>query len=155
MRCAGGGWVIEPHSNWGTGLMRGASHLGALVVVAACQPLAASLPTASQPPPVVPTAPSALSSEPGQTGTLLALPAPEEPTNSAAAEMVFVPPGSFWMGCAAKDRQCNPDEKPLHLVTLDAFYIDKTEVTVGAYRRCVSENVCHVALRLAAGPNSA
>src|SRR5690349_12731620 len=39
--------------------------------------------------------------------------------------MVWVPGGSFSMG--AEDGQ--PDEKPIHQVTVDGFWMDKTEVT--------------------------
>jgi sulfatase modifying factor 1 len=40
-------------------------------------------------------------------------------------DMVWIPPGTFWMG--AEDGQA--DEKPLHQITLDGFWMDKTEVT--------------------------
>ena len=63
--------------------------------------------------------------------------------------MVLVPAGSFWMGCTPDDRFCrwelqllNDNEKPAHQVTLDAFYIDRTEVTVADYRRCVAAGRC-------------
>ena len=45
-------------------------------------------------------------------------------------EMVLVPAGEFWMGGDDGD----PDEKPRHRVVLDAFYIDKYEVTNAHYR---------------------
>ncbi|MBI4699622.1 MAG: SUMF1/EgtB/PvdO family nonheme iron enzyme [Deltaproteobacteria bacterium] len=66
-------------------------------------------------------------------------PAPEPPS---AESMVLVPAGDFWMGCAPADPSCDDDEKPRHEVYLDAFYIDKTEVTVAAYRACVSAGGC-------------
>lgn len=57
--------------------------------------------------------------------------------------MVEVPAGEFLMGCNSSiDNQCYPDEKPQHKVYLDAFYIDKTEVTVGDYKKCVDAGVC-------------
>jgi len=57
--------------------------------------------------------------------------------------MAFVDAGSFWMGCnATVDSQCSDDEKPYHEVTLSAFYIDKTEVTVGMYAECVEAGFC-------------
>jgi formylglycine-generating enzyme required for sulfatase activity len=40
-------------------------------------------------------------------------------------DMVWIPPGTFWMG--AEDGQA--DEKPVHQVTLDGFWMDKTEVS--------------------------
>ena len=57
--------------------------------------------------------------------------------------MVEVPAGPFWMGCTNRDRRCERDEKPGREVTLSAFRIDKTEVTVGQYRACVDAGVCN------------
>ncbi len=57
--------------------------------------------------------------------------------------MCLIPAGSFWMGCnEAVDSQCSDDEKPYHEVTLSAYYIDKTEVTQGEYKKCVDAGVC-------------
>jgi formylglycine-generating enzyme required for sulfatase activity len=47
----------------------------------------------------------------------------------------WIPPGTFSMGCAQEDSDCDPDEKPAHAVTLTkGFQIGQTPVTVGAYR---------------------
>ena len=62
-------------------------------------------------------------------------------------DMALVPAGDFWMGryrlwlideigWMTRDRL---DDRPLHLVYLDAFYIDRYEVTNGAYALFVSE----------------
>ncbi|MBI5082216.1 MAG: SUMF1/EgtB/PvdO family nonheme iron enzyme, partial [Chloroflexi bacterium] len=51
---------------------------------------------------------------------------------------VYVPAGSFTMG---NDSGSN-DEKPAHTVTLDAFWIDKFEVTNAMYALCVKSGVC-------------
>src|ERR1041385_582435 len=40
-------------------------------------------------------------------------------------DMAWIPGGTFWMG--AEDSQS--DEKPVHQVTVDGFWMDKTEVT--------------------------
>ncbi len=56
--------------------------------------------------------------------------------------MVSVPAGEFWMGCHATDSACRDDEKPGRMVYLDAFKIDKTEVTVNAYKACVKAGAC-------------
>jgi formylglycine-generating enzyme required for sulfatase activity len=56
--------------------------------------------------------------------------------------MVDVPAGSFWMGCAQRDPSCREDEKPRHKVTLDAFQIDRLEVTVEQYRTCLHVGAC-------------
>ncbi len=59
------------------------------------------------------------------------------------ATMVAVPAGVFWMGCApGAEDPCNRDEQPVHEVTLSSFAIDRTEVTVGAYRKCMEAGVC-------------
>jgi formylglycine-generating enzyme required for sulfatase activity/Flp pilus assembly protein TadD len=49
---------------------------------------------------------------------------------------VWIPPGSFIMGCSPGDTECLPDEKPAHQVAITkGFWIGQTEVTVGAYKR--------------------
>ncbi len=47
--------------------------------------------------------------------------------------MVLIPAGEFQMGSNTGER----DEKPVHTVYLNAFYIDVHEVTVGEYKRFV------------------
>jgi len=57
-------------------------------------------------------------------------------------DMVAVPPGWFWMGCNQdRDNQCFAGETGRR-VYVDGFSIDKTEVTVAAYRRCVKAGAC-------------
>ncbi len=56
---------------------------------------------------------------------------------------LYVPAGDFWMGCNAEvDSYCSAKEKPQHLVSLDAFAIQKTEVTVAQYKSCVEAGAC-------------
>ncbi len=52
---------------------------------------------------------------------------PEDPRE---APMVLVPAGEFTMGSTMGD-----DEKPVHRLYLNAFYMDKYEVTVGQYAK--------------------
>lgn len=71
----------------------------------------------------------------------------EEAKHKAEAEarkkMVAIPAGDFFMGCnETEDKQCDGDEKPGRTVYLDAFSIDKYEVTVADYRRCVEGGRC-------------
>ena len=48
---------------------------------------------------------------------------------------VFVPAGSFVMGCSPGDSSCDADEQPPHLVRVrTGFWIGRTEITVGQYR---------------------
>jgi formylglycine-generating enzyme required for sulfatase activity/Tol biopolymer transport system component len=72
--------------------------------------------------------------------------------------MVYVPGGTFPMGSDDEDVEyalqlCNEysgdlqrawleDEQPMHDVTLDAFWIDQTEVTNAQYALCVADGGC-------------
>jgi len=48
---------------------------------------------------------------------------------------VWIPPGSFMMGCSPGDTECSSEEKPSHQVTISkGFWLGQTEVTVAAYR---------------------
>ncbi len=51
---------------------------------------------------------------------------------------VYVPAGEFEMG----SDQGEADEQPVHTVALDAFWLDKTEVTNAQYQTCVTASVC-------------
>ena len=53
-------------------------------------------------------------------------------------EMVYVPSGEFQMG----RNDGAGDEKPVHTVALDGFWLDRTEVTNSQYRQCVAAGVC-------------
>jgi formylglycine-generating enzyme required for sulfatase activity len=55
---------------------------------------------------------------------------------------VFVPAGEFMMGAGSNDSKAENDEKPQHKVMLDAFWIDRTEVTNAMYALCVQARVC-------------
>jgi len=69
------------------------------------------------------------------------------------AEMVYVPAGEFLMGTPEEDVDALREkygglqirlkaETPQHKVYLDAFYIDRTEVTNTQYRKCVEAGAC-------------
>lgn len=55
--------------------------------------------------------------------------------SAQAPDMVLIPAGEFSMGSDGGER----DEKPIHTVYLDAFYIDPYEVTVGEYKRFLED----------------
>jgi formylglycine-generating enzyme required for sulfatase activity len=58
--------------------------------------------------------------------------------------MVQVPAGEFKMGCDRATTSCwLQRELPLHVVYLDAFEIDKYEVTNKEYRACEAAGVCN------------
>jgi formylglycine-generating enzyme required for sulfatase activity len=57
---------------------------------------------------------------------------------------VWIPPGTFMMGCSLGDSQCGSSEKPLHQVTITkGFWIGQTEVTQTAYERVKGSNPSH------------
>ena len=61
-------------------------------------------------------------------------------------EMVLIPGGSFQVGCPPDSYQkgaCTPDENfPFRSVSLNAYLIDKYEVTNAQYARCVADGKC-------------
>ena len=57
--------------------------------------------------------------------------------------MVYIPAGDFLLGTNTGQ----PDEKPEHIVYLDAFWMDKTEVTNSMYSRCVKAGACNAPMK--------
>ena len=56
-------------------------------------------------------------------------------------EYVWIPSGTFTMGCSAGDSQCADDERPAHLVEIEkGFWLARTETTIGAYRKPAGRN---------------
>ena len=58
------------------------------------------------------------------------------------SNMIRIPEGEFWMGCSDKDSLCKADERPRHRVYLSKYWIDKTEVIVSDYKKCVDRKKC-------------
>jgi len=83
-------------------------------------------------------------STPQATNTPIATSTPELEIGSSWTRpedgmvMMYVPAGEFQMG--SEDGQ--DDEKPVHTVYLDAFWIDQTEVTNNMYSQCVQNGFC-------------
>ena len=61
-------------------------------------------------------------------------PLPMEITDDKGVSLVLVPAGEFTMG--------SNSAAPIHPVYLDAFYMDKYEVTNALYKKCVSAGEC-------------
>ncbi|MEW5830799.1 MAG: SUMF1/EgtB/PvdO family nonheme iron enzyme [Chloroflexota bacterium] len=87
--------------------------------------------------PAFPTRTPALTLTPTEFVTPTATPLLDEITDPKGVTMRLVPAGTFTMGSTAYD-----DEKPPHQVDLDAFYMDKYEVTNALYKACVDAGVC-------------
>jgi formylglycine-generating enzyme required for sulfatase activity/tRNA A-37 threonylcarbamoyl transferase component Bud32 len=60
----------------------------------------------------------------------------------SGAEMVYVPAGEFWMGSLDGDPDAKADQLPRHQLSMEAFWIGRTEVTNAQYARCVSAGEC-------------
>jgi formylglycine-generating enzyme required for sulfatase activity len=65
----------------------------------------------------------------------------EAHTEGVAKDMLLVPGGEFTMGA---DTGGEEDEHPAHRVRVDAFYLDRLEVTVADYLRCVQGGKCRM-----------
>lgn len=65
-------------------------------------------------------------------------------------QLVYIPAGEFLMGSDDAD---DPVSQPAHKVYLDAFWIDRTEVTNAMYAKCVDSKNCLEPLSQSSGPN--
>ena len=61
-----------------------------------------------------------------------------ESTSSILDDMALIPAGEFQMG--SNDEKAYDDEKPVHTVYLEAFYIDKYPVTNNQYKTFIDAN---------------
>ena len=72
--------------------------------------------------------------------------APKENCDRDFCEQILIPAGEFTMGSEYEDRPDAywpaGDERPPHQVRLDAFCIDKYEVSLRRYEDCVDDGVC-------------
>ena len=74
---------------------------------------------------------------------------PQIPRAERLDEQVLIPAGAFYQGCdtALAEESCTVfDETPLRVVTLDAYYIDRYEVTNARYAACVAAGACSAPL---------
>jgi serine/threonine-protein kinase len=79
-----------------------------------------------------------------ESSALTATTVPSVETNDLGADMVLIPAGEFIMGSDNGDA----NETPAHVVYLDSYYIDKTEVTNAAYKLCVRDGVCQSPIQI-------
>jgi formylglycine-generating enzyme required for sulfatase activity len=63
---------------------------------------------------------------------------PQSQIQSASANMVLIPAGSFTIGSPSTEPQRSTDEAPQHRVTISSFHMGKYPVTVGEFRRFVN-----------------
>ncbi len=109
--------------------------LAAIVVLTIVGALAFELPGSSQslppvhPPPADLTSPRAPHSKPAATPVANFV----TPPGPAPEGMVWIPGGRDVMG----DDQGTPDERPAHSVTIDGFWMDRTEVTNAQFKKFV------------------
>lgn len=90
-----------------------------------------STPTAS----LTPTATNTLPPTPTSTPKPGAASTPREKDGML---MVYIPAGTFQMGSESG----GSDEKPVHAVTLNAFWMDEHEITNAMYKLCVEAKAC-------------
>ena len=143
--------------------------LAGSILVAACGPASMAEPTATQTKELIqepiPTETIKPTVTPGFTpteeSTPTATPVPTEITDDLGVEMVLVPEGEFTMGedvidawteCQKWRYDCSLDQfedlGPIHQVYLDAFYMDKYEITNALYRDCVDSEVCEQPIKI-------
>jgi formylglycine-generating enzyme required for sulfatase activity len=79
---------------------------------------------------------------PGISPTVPSAISPTQPRSIDNAGMVNVPAGEFKMGSDNSAKEAEGNEKPQHTVYLNAFSIDKFEVTNALYKRCVDAGKC-------------
>ncbi len=123
----GYGWIDADNAK-----IEGNNNPDYLAKVVVTPPKVAKLPTFTSTPTAIPP-----TNTPKPLPTATPIPPPPAP-RAPAPDMVLVPAGEFTMGSDSGE----DDEKPVHKVTLDAFYIDKYEVTNGKYAECVGAGKC-------------
>jgi formylglycine-generating enzyme required for sulfatase activity len=97
---------------------------------------AAATPKVDAPAPA-PSATPAPPSEPVPAPALPSNPTVRSRINAADGQVyVWIPPGSFAMGCSSGDGECESDEMPVHTVRIRrGFWLARTEVTNAQYAK--------------------
>lgn len=60
--------------------------------------------------------------------------------DSTYNDMVLIPSGTFNMGSTSGQK----DERPVHRVQVDSFYLGVTEISIWEYLQCVQAGGCHM-----------
>ncbi|MBN2497907.1 MAG: formylglycine-generating enzyme family protein [Deltaproteobacteria bacterium] len=69
-------------------------------------------------------------------------PSPPGPA-AGPSKLIPIPAGWFWMGCGPEQRaSCEDEEWPGRMVYLQAFSIERAEVSVAQYAACVAAGAC-------------
>lgn len=66
--------------------------------------------------------------------------------------LVYIPAGEFLMGSSQYDGNHYEDEEPQHVVFLNTFWIDKTEITNEKFALCVEAGACAYSVSLQRNP---
>jgi formylglycine-generating enzyme required for sulfatase activity len=84
----------------------------------------------------------------GALGTAVGGTTPPAPTPSpdCGDDMVLIDGGEFFMG-SDSEAEALATARPVHQVRVGDFCLDKTEVTVDAYRACSQQGICRRAFR--------
>ncbi|UNU25597.1 formylglycine-generating enzyme family protein [Microcoleus vaginatus] len=65
---------------------------------------------------------------------------PEDLGNGSVQEMVYIPGGTFMMGCPARDKYRRDKESPQHQVRVPAFFAGKYSITRGQWQALMGNN---------------
>ncbi|MGF1505150.1 MAG: formylglycine-generating enzyme family protein [Anaerolineae bacterium] len=125
----------------------------------AAEPTSTPVDTATPEPTVTPTAipdPTATATTaPTETPVPSPTPIPDRITDPSGAEMILIPAGTFLQGSepgvfvdnVGAQFEIPPDELPQREVMVDAFYIDRLEVSNAQYLACVEAGACEPPFR--------
>jgi len=110
---------------------------------------AASKPAEVRPPAAAAPAIAEVRSTPARVGPVIPPPAPAPGAKKVNAKdglaYVWIPPGTYQMGCSAGDTECIGVEKPAHAVTITkAYWLGQTPVTQQAFERLMAQNPSRV-----------
>ena len=138
---------VQKHQAWKRSAIVAASVVAVLGVAAVL--FLSSRPTTSGPPAGPIGSPTPVTPAPAPTSAAPVMPSPApspaaSPTPTSRSKLnpadgqtyVWIPPGSFAMGCSSGDGDCQPDELPVHTVRVrSGFWLARTEVTTAQYEK--------------------